>query len=196
SAAPVDEAATVLALRANTATFATISSTMAEKIRGLLKTPPTFEDAKTKRTFDSWSKRVENYLAILPGTTKKLETWDPAAPVPAYRAVTSFLFGRDWVTASFWQDWYGIIPLLVGSVLVSIVALLIAVPLGVSSAIYVSEIASRHEKRLIKPYIEFISAIPSVVLGFFGIAVVGQAIRAASQSPLLKWVSFFPISER
>ena len=59
-------------------------------------------------------KESENYLAILPATTKKLQSWDPAAPVPAYRAVTSFLFGRDWITASFWQDWYGIIPLLVG----------------------------------------------------------------------------------
>jgi phosphate transport system permease protein len=49
---------------------------------------------------------------------------------------------------------------------------------------------------LIKPIIEFVSAIPSVVLGFFGIAVVGEAIRAASQSSLLSWVSFFPISER
>ena len=83
-----------------------------------------------------------------------------------------------------------------GRLMVSIVALVIAVPLGVASAIYVSEIATRHEKRLIKPYIEFISAIPSVVLGFFGIAVVGQAIRAASQSDLFKWVPFFPISER
>src|SRR4030095_8211816 len=48
----------------------------------------------------------------------------------------------------------------------------------------------------IKPYIEFISAIPSVVLGFFGIAVVGQAIRTLSQMPFMKWVPFFPISER
>src|SRR5437762_10666398 len=104
SAAPVDEAATISALRANTATFAAISSTMAEKIRGLLKTPPIFENAQTKRGFDSWSKRVENYIAILPGTTKKLATWDTNAPVPAYRAVTGFLFGREWTTASFWQD--------------------------------------------------------------------------------------------
>src|SRR5207249_3232561 len=76
------------------------------------------------------------------------------------------------------------------------VALLIAVPLGVCSATYVSEVAARGEKSLIKPYIEFISAIPSVVLGFFGIAVVGQAVRALSQMPFMKWVPFFPISER
>ena len=167
SAVPVDEAATISALRANTLTFAAISSAMTEKIRGLLKTPPTFQNAKTKRVFDSWSKRVENYLTILPGTTKKLQTWDPATPVPAYRAVTTFLFGRDWITASFWQDWYGIIPLLVGSIMVSIVALAIAVPFGVASAIYVSEIAFPAEKQLIKPHVEFIAAIPSVVLGFW-----------------------------
>ena len=49
---------------------------------------------------------------------------------------------------------------------------------------------------MIKPYIEFIAAIPSVVLGFFGIAVVGEAIRAASHWHWLSWISFFPISER
>ncbi|HSH39660.1 MAG TPA: phosphate ABC transporter permease subunit PstC, partial [Chthoniobacterales bacterium] len=113
-----------------------------------------------------------------------------------YRAISAFLFGHDWITASFWQDWYGIRPLLVGSIMVSVVALFFAVPLGVCSAVYVSEIASRHEKRIIKPYIEFISAIPSVVLGFFGIAVVGQAVRAMSELPMFSWVPFFPISER
>ena len=56
----------------------------------------------------------------------------PTTPIPWYRSISSFLFGRDWVTASFWQDWYGIIPLLVGSVLVSLVALFFAVPLGVA----------------------------------------------------------------
>jgi phosphate transport system permease protein len=60
----------------------------------------------------------------------------------------------------------------------------------------VSEIATSQERRFIKPYIEFISAIPSVVLGFFGIAVVGQAVRALSEIPALSWVPFFPISER
>jgi phosphate transport system permease protein len=70
------------------------------------------------------------------------------------------------------------------------------VPFGVASAVYVSEVATKPEQRFIKPYIEFIAAIPSVVLGFFGIAVVGQAIRAASESSWLAWVPFFPISER
>jgi phosphate transport system permease protein len=70
------------------------------------------------------------------------------------------------------------------------------VPFGVASAIYVSEIAFPAEKQLIKPYVEFIAAIPSVVLGFFGIAVVGETIRQLSQSRFFHWVGFFPISER
>jgi phosphate transport system permease protein len=196
AAAPVDEAATIAALRANTAVFGTIATTLDSTIRDLLKTPPPFQNAKTKRAFDHWTEKVHGYLASLPRTKKELEAWDPSKPVPAYRAVTSLLFGRDWITASFWQDWYGIIPLFVGSFLVSIVALVIAVPFGVASAIYVSEVAFPLEKRFIKPYVEFIAAIPSVVLGFFGIAVVGETIRHLSQSSLFHWVSFFPIPER
>ncbi|MEO6245271.1 MAG: phosphate ABC transporter permease subunit PstC, partial [Opitutaceae bacterium] len=93
-------------------------------------------------------------------------------------------------------DRYGILPLFVGSLLVSLVALAIAVPFGVGAAIYVNQIATVREQKLIKPCIEFISAIPSVVLGFFGIAVLGQALRAMSQVSWLSWVPGFPYSER
>src|SRR5436190_1685355 len=183
-------------LRDKGATFETISAAMTANLYALLAAAPPLADAAEQKSFDQWKSATRDYLARLPVTSKHLREWSPDAPIPWYRSISSFLFGREWVTASFWQDWYGIVPLLVGSVLVSTVALVIAVPFGVASAVYVSEVASAPERRLIKPYIEFISAIPSVVLGFFGIAVVGQAIRAASQSPLLKWVSFFPISER
>ena len=68
--------------------------------------------------------------------------------------------------------------------------------MGVGAAVYVNQIASQREQRFIKPGIEFISAFPSVVLGFFGIAVLGQALRAMSQLPWLSWVPGFPYSER
>jgi len=60
----------------------------------------------------------------------------------------------------------------------------------------VSEIAGPRERHFIKPYIEFVSAIPSVVLGFFGIAVLGTALRWTSQISFLSWVPGFPMSER
>jgi len=136
------------------------------------------------------------YIAQFPGYERKLEHWDYLKPVPASQALTGFLFGREWLTASFWQDWYGILPLLVGSLMVSVVALVIAVPLGIGAAIYVNQIATPTEQRLIKPAIEFISAFPSVVLGFFGIAVLGQFLRAASQVEWLSWIPGFPVAER
>jgi phosphate transport system permease protein len=183
-------------LRDKGVTFETLSASLTTNLYALLATAPDVTDSAQQKAFDQWKSATRDYLARLTITSQQLHEWSPDTPIPWYRAISSFLFGREWVTASFWQDWYGIVPLLVGSVLVSVVALIIAVPLGVASAIYVSEVASAHEKRFIKPYIEFISAIPSVVLGFFGIAVVGQAVRAASQSSFFKWVAFFPISER
>jgi phosphate transport system permease protein len=196
SAAPVDPVQALVTLRSTQTTFAQIIDSMKPRIDTLLAQPPPLLNAKALKSFATWKNEVQHYLAQLPAALQKLRAWNPDKPVPAYRAITSFLFGTGWVTASFWQDWYGIIPLFVGSLMVSIVALLIAVPLGVSAAIYVSEVAAPAEKSLIKPYIEFISAIPSVVLGFFGIAVLGETVRALSRMPFMKWVPFFPISER
>ena len=198
SAAPTlaDSRQALLALRSADEKFPKIAEAMKEKIDGLIAGAPQLTSAKAQRALEKWESETREYLNQLPVAAQKMRAWDPNEPVPAYRSVTSFLFGRDWITASFWQDWYGILPLLVGSIMVAAVALVIAVPLGVCSAIYVSEVAGRREKSLIKPYIEFISAIPSVVLGFFGIAVIGQAVRALSQMPFMKWVPFFPISER
>jgi phosphate transport system permease protein len=195
-AAPVDPEQAMTTLRSADEKFPKIAETMKAKIESLLATAPPLSSLKAQQLFAKWQNKTREYINNLPGTTQQLRAWDVNKPVPGYRAMTSFLFGTDWITASFWQDWYGIIPLLVGSIMVSAVALLLAVPLGVCSAIYVSEVAGRPEKALIKPYIEFISAIPSVVLGFFGIAVVGQAVRALSQMPSMRWVPFFPISER
>ena len=192
----VDPKATMATLRAADEKFPTIAAAMKAKIDNLLAAPPALSSPKAQKAFENWKTKTLDYVATFPAVAQKLHAWNPDESVPAYRAITSFLFGTGWITASFWQDWYGIIPLLVGSIMVSVVALLIAVPLGVCSAIYVSEVAAKGEKAFIKPYIEFISAIPSVVLGFFGIAVVGQAIRTLSQMPFMKWVPFFPISER
>jgi len=196
TAAPVDPRAAMTALRSGDDKFPKIAEAMKAKIDNLLAAPPVLSNSRAKQSFETWKKKTRDYLAQFPAVSRRLREWNPNEPMPAYRGITSFLFGTNWITASFWQDWYGIIPLLVGSIMVAAVALLFAVPLGVCSAIYVSEVAARGEKSLIKPYIEFISAIPSVVLGFFGIAVVGQAVRALSQMPFMKWVPFFPISER
>jgi len=140
--------------------------------------------------------QLENYVSGFGATLAKLRAWDAEKPVSTWAVLRSFFFGRQWLTASFWQDFYGVVPLFTGSLLVSAIALGLAVPLGLGAAVYVSQIAGERERSVIKPAIEFIAAIPSVVLGFFGIAVLGQALRSLSQVEWLGWLPGFPYAER
>ncbi|HWL52343.1 MAG TPA: phosphate ABC transporter permease subunit PstC [Chthoniobacteraceae bacterium] len=162
----------------------------------LLETVPPVPGEKGRHRLETFREGARAYLASFPEVEHRLETWDQFEPVPWYRSITSFLFGKAWITNSFWQDVYGVLPLVTGSLLIAVMALVIAVPLGIGAAIYISEIATLREQRLIKPLIEFISAIPSVVLGFFGIIVLGSALRAATHWPVFSWIDGFPISER
>ena len=136
------------------------------------------------------------YLNEMEAHKDKLASWDQNEAISIWRALGAFLSGRQWVTASDQQDWYGLLPLLTGSLLISLIALFFAVPLGVGAAVYVNQIAGATERNLIKPYIEFVSAIPSVVIGFFGVVVFGEAIRQFSQWEMMQWVPFFPLQER
>ncbi|MCX6951605.1 MAG: phosphate ABC transporter permease subunit PstC [Verrucomicrobia bacterium] len=173
-----------------------VSRTFARQLTAVLDAAPKLPTDELEKRMGRFKELARTYVAGLPVVEKNLETWDHTRPVPLWQAFTAFVFGREWLTASFWQDWYGVIPLLMGSLMVSLVALVLAVPLGVGAAIYVNQIATVTEQRFIKPCIEFISAIPSVVLGFFGIAILGQALRALSQVSWLSWFPGFPYSER
>lgn len=192
----VDFASELKPLLATRTVHQQTSLALASALRASVAAAPEAPSPEIAARLDRFRQLVDAYLAGFPAVERNLAAWDYTKPVPATQAFTAFVFGREWLTASFWQDWYGVIPLLVGSLMVSIVALLMAVPLGVGAAIYVNQIASSREQKLIKPCIEFISAFPSVVLGFFGIAVLGQALRLLSQQSWLSWVPGFPYSER
>ncbi len=73
---------------------------------------------------------------------------------------------------------YNIVPLIIGSLKATIVALLVSVPLGVGAAIYVSQLAQPRWREIIKPTIELLSGIPSVVLGFFALIVMASVLQA------------------
>jgi phosphate transport system permease protein len=140
---------------------------------------------------------------LVPHYQKKLTKWSATVPLPWYAGVADFFGSGEWLTASSWQDHYGILPLLVGSLMISAVALIIAVPLGVGAGVYINQIATPWEQAVIKPAIEFISAIPSVVLGFFGVAILGEGLREFWHGAVISWLyqvtgwSFFsPFSER
>ena len=192
----VDFAKETAVLRGTFPAYQEANKQFAGKLNAALGIAPQMPDAKLQARIEKIKAQTKDFVATFPKNESAMQAWRFDAPIPFYKTLTGFLFGREWLTASFWQDWYGLIPLLVGSLLVSAIALVIAVPLGVSAAIYVSEIAGVKEKNFIKPYIEFLSAIPSVVLGFFDIAVLGTALRWLSQVPWLSWFPGFPMSER
>jgi phosphate transport system permease protein len=157
---------------------------------------PRLEDPVAQARLERVREFIGDYLKAAVVTAQRMQAWDPAKPVSWFESFNAFAFGRQWITASFWQDWYGIIPLFTGSLLIAVMALCLAIPLGVAAAIYVNQFASSFEQRVIKPYIEFIAAIPSVVLGFFGIAVLGETLRRVSQVTWLDWIPGFPMLER
>jgi len=80
-----------------------------------------------------------------------------------------FFWGTDWNPASFHTPSWGIFSLILGSLMVSFISLLISVPFGLSIAIYLAEIAPPKTRETLKPVIEMIASIPSVVLGLLGL---------------------------
>lgn len=183
----------VLALRPD---ITAANASQIAAMREIAAQAPKFADAEFNRRMEKFQGFVQGYFKEVGVIAERMAAWDQAKPIGWLESFNAFAFGRKWVTASFWQDWYGIIPLLTGSLLIAFLALLIALPLGVAAAVYVNQVARPTEQKIIKPYIEFISAIPSVVLGFFGIAMLGETLRRVSQMPALDWIPGFPMAER
>lgn len=89
-------------------------------------------------------------------------------------SATDFFFGKKWISLS---ELYGLLPLLAGSFWVTVVALIIAIPVGILTSIYIAEYASPKVKMVLKIVIETMSAIPSVVLGVIGLYVLSTPIK-------------------
>lgn len=90
--------------------------------------------------------------------------------------VSDFFFGSDWNPSAFGKPTFGILSMLVSTFLVTLGAMLIAIPLGVGAATYLAQVASEKTRLILKPIIELLAAIPSVVVGFIGIVMVGPLI--------------------
>ncbi|MFA6564114.1 MAG: phosphate ABC transporter permease subunit PstC [Verrucomicrobiia bacterium] len=109
-------------------------------------------DARLNTT--SWSMMIEPYRWH--GYDKPEYIWQPVSEIPKFN----------------------IVPLIIGSLKATLVALLLSVPLGVGAAIYVSQLAKPALREIIKPTIELLSGIPSVVLGFFALIVMASVLQA------------------
>ncbi len=97
--------------------------------------------------------------------------------------IWKMIFGKEWYPTDDENPAFGIFPLIISSLYISVLSLLISIPLGLSSAIYISEIASKNIKAILKPLIELISSVPSVVFGFIGVSVVVPYIQKIFNLP-------------
>jgi len=99
--------------------------------------------------------------------------------------VFSFLFGTEW-NAQTGAD-FGAIPLFFGTFLIAFLAMLVAAPIGLFSAIYLSEYASPRVRSIVKPILELLAGIPTVVYGFFALQFVAPIVRASAT-----WINGLP----
>ncbi len=106
------------------------------------------------------------------------------AGVPIFEkvSVTEFIFGKYWYPTASPPD-FGILPLILASLFVTLFSAVIAVPLGVMTAIYIAEIASARLKEIVKPAVELLASLPSVVIGFFGMVVVAPFLQETFDLP-------------
>ncbi len=101
--------------------------------------------------------------------------------LPAFTEVKlDNLFATRWYPN---ESFFGIVPLLFGSLLVTVGAAVIAMPIGLLTAVFIAEIAPRWLREILKPMIEVVAGIPSVVLGFFGIVVLSSVVRQTLNLP-------------
>ena len=135
--------------------------------------------ASTNRTTDTafrWLFRVLASFTILIVFLIFVFMGREAVPFFSKEAFTE-LFQARWVPVSFQDTRFGLLPLLNGTLLVTLIAVAIGIPFGVVSAAYIAEIARPSERELLKPCVEILATIPSVVLGFFGLVVIAPVVK-------------------
>ena len=98
--------------------------------------------------------------------------------MPLFKKVSvgDFLFGQFWYPTAEPGE-FGIMPLIVASLAVTVLSSFIAIPLGVMTAVYLAEIAGHRTRSVFKPMVELLAALPSVVIGFFGMVVVAPFLQ-------------------
>ena len=101
-------------------------------------------------------------------------------------SVSEVFTGKEWFPTATPAPQFGFVPLILGTVWVTVFAILFALPFGLAVSIYMSEVASERMRKVLKPVIELLNGIPSVVYGFFGLIVI---------VPLLQDVFGLPVGE-
>ncbi|MEI7904346.1 MAG: phosphate ABC transporter permease subunit PstC [Candidatus Firestonebacteria bacterium] len=103
-------------------------------------------------------------------------------PVFSFTSVINFIFGKSWYPTAVPPE-FGIFPVILGSLIVTLGAMILAVPVGIGSALYIHEIAGEKQKMFLKPIVELLGAVPSIIYGFFGMVVVAPFVQNLFKIP-------------
>lgn len=112
-----------------------------------------------------------------------LSIFNEGLPIFAEVGPFKFLAGKSWHPTHYPPE-FGILPLIISSIVVTGGALIVSVPLGVGSAIYISELAHPKGKEILKPLVELLAGVPSVIYGLFGMAFLGPFISRVFGVPI------------
>ena len=103
-------------------------------------------------------------------------------PIFMHSSPSQLLFGRFWYPTADPPE-FGMWPLILGSAVVTLSAMLVCVPIGVGTALYIHELASRRQRAFLKPIIEILAGVPSIVYGFFGMVIVAPFLQGILDIP-------------
>ena len=95
-----------------------------------------------------------------------------------------FFGGKEWYPTATPAAQYGLLPLILGTLWVSLGAILLSLPFGIAVSVYLAEIATMRVRNFLKPVIELLAGIPSVVYGFFGLVVIVPFLQQTFQLPV------------
>lgn len=123
----------------------------------------------------TWVTVLVSVSIVIILATKSFEFFKQISPL-------DFLFSTEWVPQAYDVPSFGIFPLLNGTLLIMAIAMLIAVPIGLLAAIYLSEFCGKATRGIIKPLIELIAGIPTVVFGYFAIVFMAPSIKSIADS--------------
>jgi len=130
----------------------------------------------TKEAIYKWIFAILAYASLLFLLGITLTLFSQGLPVFKEVGLRGFLLGKSWYP-TYAEPEFGVLPLILASVWVTFGALLVCVPLGVGSALYINEIAGWRQKTILKPLIEMLAGIPSVVYGFFGMVILAPFLQ-------------------
>ncbi|NOT38139.1 MAG: phosphate ABC transporter permease subunit PstC [Saprospiraceae bacterium] len=149
-----------------------------------------FSESELEKNFENGASCVRKLTDSIPGSLILIPKAAIASEDGLHKVhtdkidLTEFLSGKEWFPTAKPAGLFGSLPLFLGTLLVSLMAILIALPFGMAGAIYLAEIADQKIRNILKPLIELLSGIPSVVYGFFGLVVIVPWIQKTLGLPV------------